>query len=117
MSAKLTYIRAKREKTNVFLCIQKLDSVDDVKAKLCKALSNEKKPEEIRLLVNGTKEEYTILENTKSLENNQVVYYVYFDRNEGEWEKVNVIEPQLLDEDEIQDEEQITKKEKGKGRA
>ncbi|KAI9471974.1 MAG: hypothetical protein EXX96DRAFT_582451 [Benjaminiella poitrasii] len=121
MSQKIMYIRAKREKTSVFLCIQKSDSVQDIKTQLCKAIDEDKKPDEVRLLVSGHGNDHVVLENTKNLENDQVVYYVYFDRTEGEWEKINVIEPQLLDEDDELEEENeqamTTKREKGKGRA
>lgn len=76
------YIRAKREKTILFLCIAPKISVDQAKAKLCEALGNGKTIDEVRLLVEGKKEgEYILLENMKSLENNDVVYFVYL--NDG----------------------------------
>ncbi|KAL7316264.1 hypothetical protein PS15m_005385 [Mucor circinelloides] len=120
--SKPTYIRAKREKTTLFLCIEPKDSLEQVKTKLCQALENKKTNDEVRLLVDGkTKGDYSVLENTKTLENNSIVYYVYYDRNDGQWENVNVIEPELLDDDLMEEEEvpavTTTKKEKGKGRA
>lgn len=76
------YIRAKREKTILFLCITPKLSVDQVKTKLCEALGNGKTKDEVRILVEGKKEgEYTLLESVKSLENNDVVYFVYL--NDG----------------------------------
>jgi len=126
------------------LCIEPKDSLEQVKTKLCQALENKKTNDEVRLLVDGkTKGDYSVLENTKTLENNSIVYYVYYDRNDGnesnsnqpswtwltfhkkklvgQWENVNVIEPELL-EDDLMEEEEVpaattTKKEKGKGRA
>ncbi|CAO0797010.1 unnamed protein product [Mucor circinelloides] len=82
--SKPTYIRAKREKTTLFLCIEPKDSLEQVKTKLCQALENKKTNDEVRLLVDGkTKGDYSVLENTKTLENNSIVYYVYYDRNDG----------------------------------
>ncbi|GAN02954.1 hypothetical protein MAM1_0031d02404 [Mucor ambiguus] len=120
--SKPTYIRAKREKTTLFLCTEPKDSLEQVKTKLCQALDNKKTSDEVRLLVDGkTKGEYSVLEDTKTLENNAIVYFVYYDRNDGQWENVNVIEPELLDDDLMEEEEvpaaSTTKKEKGKGRA
>ncbi|KAL9545035.1 hypothetical protein MBANPS3_007334 [Mucor bainieri] len=120
--SKPTYIRAKREKTTLFLCIELKDTLEQVKTKLCQALDNKKTNDEVRLLVDGKSAgDYSVLENTKTLENNGIVYYVYYDRNDGQWENVNVIEPELLDDDVMEEEEvpaaSATKKEKGKGRA
>ncbi|CAO3608426.1 unnamed protein product [Mucor hiemalis] len=111
------YIRAKREKTILFLCIAPKLTVDQIKTKLCEALDNGKTKDDVRLLVEGKKEgEYTLLESAKFLENSDVVYFVYL--NQGQWETVNVVEPVLLDEDEMEQEElPAAKKEKGKGRA
>lgn len=82
--SKPTYIRAKNEKTTLFLCIETKDTLDQVKTKLCQALDNKKTNDEVRLLVDGkNKGGYTVLENTKTLENNSIVYFVYYDRNEG----------------------------------
>ncbi|KAI8329268.1 hypothetical protein EDC96DRAFT_60315 [Choanephora cucurbitarum] len=122
MSKPSMYIRAKREKTVLFLCTDPTDSVDEIKTKLCQALDNKKTNDEVRLLVEDkSKSGFAVLENPKSLENNGVVYFVYFDKNEGEWENVNVVEPELLDDDMEEDEVSApptsTKKEKGKGRA
>jgi hypothetical protein len=48
------------------------------------ALDNKKTTDEIRLLVESKlKGEYTVLDNSKTLENNTMVYFVYFDREEG----------------------------------
>lgn len=125
------------------MCIEPKDSLEQVKTKLCQALENKKTNDEVRLLVDGkTKGDYSVLENTKTLENNSIVYYVYYDRNDGnesnnnqsswtcltfykklvgQWENVNVIEPELLDDDLMEEEDvpaaTTTKKEKGKGRA
>ncbi|KAI8637413.1 hypothetical protein BD408DRAFT_395707 [Parasitella parasitica] len=110
------YIRAKREKTTLFLCVEAKDTLEQVKTKLCQALGNDKTNEEVRLLVDGKKKgEYSVLENSKQLENNLMVYFVYYDTSDGLWENVHVVEP-ALDEDMI-DEEEAPKKEKGKGRA
>ncbi|KAG2193171.1 hypothetical protein INT46_010996 [Mucor plumbeus] len=120
--SKPTYIRAKKEKTTLFLCIETKDTLDQVKTKLCQALDNKKTNDEVRLLVDGkNKGDYTVLENTKTLENNSIVYFVYYDRNEGQWENVHIIEPELIDDDLMEEEEipttSATKREKGKGRA
>ncbi|KAI8382990.1 hypothetical protein BD560DRAFT_385729 [Blakeslea trispora] len=122
MSKPAMYIRAKREKAVVFLCTDPTDSVDEIKTKLCQALDNKKSNDEVRLLVEDRNQSgYTILENPKSLENNGVVYFVYFDKDQGQWENVNVTEPELLDDDMEEDEvvppPTSAKKEKGKGRA
>lgn len=80
--SKSMYIRAKREKTILFLCIEtsKL-TVDQIKTKLCEALDNGKTKDDVRLLVEGKKEgEYTLLESVKSLENSDVVYFVYLNQ-------------------------------------
>ncbi|CEP18759.1 hypothetical protein [Parasitella parasitica] len=117
--SKPTYIRAKRETTTLFLCIEPKDTLEQVKTKLCQALDNKKTNDEVRLLVDGkNKGDYSELENTKALENNLIVYYVYFDTNEGQWENVHIVEP-VLDEDMMDEDEASTpnKKEKGKGRA
>ncbi|KAI7889140.1 uncharacterized protein EV154DRAFT_515542 [Mucor mucedo] len=114
----LTYIRAKREKTILFLCIDLKDTVDQLKTKLCQALDNKKSSDDIRILVDGKREgEYKVLEDVKFLDNSDIVYFVYLQGN-GQWEPINVIEPEPADEDEIEEEEpQVIKKEKGKGRA
>ncbi|KAI8888574.1 hypothetical protein K501DRAFT_240082 [Backusella circina FSU 941] len=115
--SKPTYIRAKREKTTLFLCIDPKDSLNTIKNKLCLALDNKKTTDEIRILVDSKlKGEYTILEDSKGLENNAIVYFVYFDRVEGQWEPVKLVEPELLDDD-MEEEALPAKKEKGKGRA
>lgn len=46
-----------------------------------------------------------------------VIDYLYL--RVGQWEDVNIIEPELLDEDVMEEEEPpvVAKKEKGKGRA
>ncbi|KAI8075923.1 uncharacterized protein B0P05DRAFT_546944 [Gilbertella persicaria] len=116
------YIRAKRARTILFLCVEPTNSLEEVKTKLCQALDNKKTSDEVRLFVDAkNKGEYTLLENPKVLENNDVVYFVYFDREEGQWENVNIIEPELLDDDALEEEAPLppttTKKEKGKGRA
>lgn len=47
-------------------------------------MDNKKTTDEIRLLVESKlKGEYTVLDNSKTLENNTMVYFVYFDREEG----------------------------------
>jgi hypothetical protein len=69
----------------LFLCIDpKKDTLNQVKTKLCQALDNKKTSEEVRLLVEGTnKGEFTLLDNVKTLENNDIVYFIYFDREDG----------------------------------
>lgn len=79
--SKSMYIRAKREKTILFLCIAPKLTVDQIKTKLCEALDNGKTKDDVRLLVEGKKEgEYTLLESAKSLENSDVVYFVYLNQ-------------------------------------
>ncbi|RCI03862.1 hypothetical protein CU098_012992, partial [Rhizopus stolonifer] len=109
------YIKALREKVCLFLCYQPNDSIEQIKSNLCKALENKKTPKEVRLLIESDRPgEYTPLEDTKSIENGAVVYFVYLETIEGHWEPVNVIQPQLDDEVE---EPVVTKKEKGKRKA
>lgn len=117
----------------MFLCYQPNDSIEQIKSNLCKALENKKTPKEVRLLIESDRPgEYTPLEDTKSIENGAVVYFVYLETIEGwggffllffiklqilfigHWEPVNVIQPQLDDEVE---EPVVTKKEKGKRKA
>ncbi|KAI9255831.1 hypothetical protein EDC94DRAFT_219498 [Helicostylum pulchrum] len=117
MQQKPIYIRAKREKTTVFLCIESSSSMEQVKTKLCQALDNKKTSKDIRILADGRREgEYINVEDVKSLQNNDLVYFVYLQEN-GQWETMNIIEPESADEEEEEEEVQVTKKEKGKGRA
>lgn len=47
-----------------------------------------------------------------------VLILIAFFRKKGKWESVNVVNPVLLDDDEMEEEElPAAKKEKGKGRA
>ncbi|KAG1140780.1 hypothetical protein G6F37_008779 [Rhizopus arrhizus] len=113
------YLRAKREKVLLFLCYQPNDSLEQLKTNLCEALNNNKTHEEVKLFIDGDKTgEYLPLESTKSIESGSTVYFVYFDRQEGQWEPVNVVQPQL--DDDIEEEEPVpvvVKKEKGKKKA
>ncbi|KAI8988237.1 hypothetical protein BDF20DRAFT_313830 [Mycotypha africana] len=117
----ITYIRAKREKTILYLCIDKKDSIDQIKQSLCKALNNGKTSDEVRLLVEGnTKGEYKLLESAKALENADIVYFVYYDRDQGQWEDVHYSIPELDADDEeevLQSPPPVPKKDKGKGKA
>lgn len=66
----------------MFLCIESDWSTEQVKSKLCEALDNKKTNEDIRILVDGKREgDYKVLESTKSLQNNDLVYFVYRQEN------------------------------------
>ncbi|KAI8980518.1 hypothetical protein BDB01DRAFT_724951, partial [Pilobolus umbonatus] len=111
------YIKLRRQRTFLFLCIPPNSPILYIKKKLCEVLETSKTAEEVRLLIQGrNKDEYIELENSKHLETGSTVYYVYYDREEGQWEPVNIIEPELLDDDFVE-EIPLPKKEKGKGRA
>ncbi|KAI9274251.1 hypothetical protein BY458DRAFT_150945 [Sporodiniella umbellata] len=109
------YIKAVREKSFLFLCYQPDQSINEVKSNLCKALDNKKTHEEVRLLIQNDRQgEYTVLEDVSDIENGSTVYFVYLDTTEGQWETVNVVQPQLNDDVE---EPIVVKKEKGKKKA
>ncbi|CAO3701835.1 hypothetical protein G6F70_000815 [Rhizopus microsporus] len=113
------YIKAKRQKTIVFLCYQPTDSLEQLKANLCKALDNGKTSKDIKLFLDTDKpDEYIPLEDTKSLENISVINFVYFDQDKGQWEPVNVVQPQLDDDmEDVEPASVVAKKEKGKKKA
>ncbi|KAI8097323.1 uncharacterized protein BX664DRAFT_292804 [Halteromyces radiatus] len=126
-----TYIRVKRDKTIVFLCIKLDDTILNIKEKLVTAMSISKPVEDLRLYLDTTSEHQTLTgrvledhQTAKSAElvNDALVYLVYFDHNLGKWEDIHVVEYESLD-DEIEEDttdltdESTKKKEKGKGRA
>ncbi|KAL0094763.1 hypothetical protein F4703DRAFT_1912033 [Phycomyces blakesleeanus] len=143
---KPVYIRLRREKTNLFLCIDPKDTMTDVKVKLCGALKLDKTPDNIRLLMpTQWDNKYDLLEDAwtmskANLSNDALVYFVFFDSNRGStnkqsinttlcplicfgtvgnWEDVQLIEPEPLDDPEdddvdMRDNLAAIRKEKGK---
>ncbi|KAI7882469.1 hypothetical protein K492DRAFT_206201 [Lichtheimia hyalospora FSU 10163] len=119
------YIRARRDKTVVFLCYQPSDTIATIKGKLCAAIpSSGKTADDIRLYIRRSDGEgYNLLNdaskaNASGIQNETDIYYVYGDQ--GNWEQVHTSEYEPLDEgDEEMEEDNIpsSKKEKGKGRA
>lgn len=56
--------------------------MEQVKTKLCQALDNKKTSKDIRILADGRREgEYINVEDVKSLQNNDLVYFVYLQEN------------------------------------
>ncbi|KAL0097905.1 hypothetical protein J3Q64DRAFT_1632945, partial [Phycomyces blakesleeanus] len=92
---KPVYIRLRREKTNLFLCIDPKDTMTDVKVKLCGALKLDKTPDNIRLLMpTQWDNKYDLLEDAwtmskANLSNDALVYFVFFDSNRGRFTLYN----------------------------
>ncbi|KAI9028281.1 hypothetical protein CLU79DRAFT_559156 [Phycomyces nitens] len=89
MTLKPIYIRLRREKTSVFLCISPKDTMAEIKEKLCGALKLQKTPENIRLLLPKQGDnKYELLEDSwtmtrANLSNDALVYFVFFDSSKG----------------------------------
>ncbi|KAI8393403.1 uncharacterized protein BYT42DRAFT_550932 [Radiomyces spectabilis] len=122
------YIRAKRNKTNLFLYVNLKDTIAEVKSKLCAALGGDRTPEEIRLFLDKSDAEPALLEDKKTVDqsnvtNDALVFFVFYDKDNVKWEDIHVAEFESLDEGEDEDYEMkeemppSSKKEKGKGRA
>ncbi|KAI7851680.1 hypothetical protein BDC45DRAFT_571842 [Circinella umbellata] len=130
---KLLYVRARRDRTIVFLCYEAQDTVQILKKKLCDAQSNSNQsPDQVRLYIRRSDQQYKLLNDTDTvsnagLETDSDIYFVY-QNEDGKWEEVHTEIYEPLDEggpdDEIEGEEAEmhgdiphTRKEKGKGRA
>ncbi|CAO3641735.1 unnamed protein product [Cunninghamella blakesleeana] len=122
------YIRVKRNKSVVFLCIELKDTILNIKNKLNTVMKTSKPIQDIKLYIDSKSNtnKHRVLEDSDTaesagLENDILVYLVYFDHDNGKWEDIYVAEFESLDEvDENMDDyidESAKKKEKGKGRA
>ncbi|CAO3637244.1 unnamed protein product [Cunninghamella echinulata] len=122
------YIRVKRNKSIIFLCIELKDTISDIKDRLNTVMKTTTSIQDMKLYIDSKSGNNSrrVLEDTDTaesagLENDILVYLVYFDHDKGKWEDIYVAEFESLDEvDENMEEyvdENIKKKEKGKGRA
>ncbi|KAI9318674.1 hypothetical protein BX666DRAFT_1528922 [Dichotomocladium elegans] len=118
------YIRARRNKTVVFLCYDSTDNVASLKQKLCAAIPNcDKTPQQVRFYIRRPDGSgYVPLNETDSVtsagvQNETDLYYTF--NNQGTWEEIHTAEYEPLDEigEEIEEAMPSTKREKGKGRA
>ncbi|KAI8344400.1 hypothetical protein BC941DRAFT_408552 [Chlamydoabsidia padenii] len=124
------YIRVKREKSICFLCIKPNDTILNIKNQLIPLMAKTKPVDDLRLYINTAPldapptgrllEDHQTAKNA-GLDNDELVYLVYFDHTLGKWEDITVAEYESLD-DEVDDtmdlaDETSKKKEKGKGRA
>ncbi|GAB5591646.1 hypothetical protein Unana1_06546 [Umbelopsis nana] len=121
------YIRVKRLNATYFICVSAKDTVARIKEVLCNTiLKGEKFTEEVRLYIQKSQADYTLLEDTlpvekAGLENDMLVYLTYYDQDRGSWEDIQVSQPEELDDygDEEDDfeEQSLSRKEKGKSKA
>ncbi|KAI8147971.1 hypothetical protein BJV82DRAFT_594113 [Fennellomyces sp. T-0311] len=126
---KLNYIRARRNKTIVFLCYETRDTIESIKQKLCDAQPGcDKSADQVRLYSRRS-DQYTLLNDADSvtdagLQSDSDIYFVYYDQ--GKWEDVHTEPYEPLDEGVADEEDEDidihaeitpTRREKGKGRA
>lgn len=81
-SEKPLYLRARRDKTVLFLCYQAKDSIATIKERLCSALQNNKSPNDVRLYTRKQDDTYTLLNDNDDaikagLQNGSDIYFVY----------------------------------------
>ncbi|ORX86309.1 hypothetical protein K493DRAFT_307091 [Basidiobolus meristosporus CBS 931.73] len=94
--------RVKYKKITVFVEADRKNTIEKVKEEFAKSLKEPKKPQEIRLYSKGVKSDsYTILSDKDTvasleLEDDQVLFATFF--VDGQWETVKVIEPEPLEE-------------------
>ncbi|KAG2189007.1 hypothetical protein INT44_004149 [Umbelopsis vinacea] len=128
MAAKVpNYIRVKRLTSTYFICVSAKDTIARVKDVLCNTILNgDKVAEEVRLYIQKPQGGYTLLEDAlqvekAGLENDMLVYLTYYDQDQGQWEDIQVSQPEELDdggddEDDVED-QTLSRKEKGKSKA
>ena len=84
---KLLYVRARRNRTIVFLCYEAHDTIQNLKKKLCDAQpSSNQSLDQVRLYIRRSDQQYTLLNDTDTvsnagLETESDIYFVY--QNEG----------------------------------
>ncbi|KAK9679282.1 hypothetical protein K7432_016334 [Basidiobolus ranarum] len=104
--------RVKYKKVTVFVEAEGKDTVEKVKEKIGKCLKDPKSPQEIRLYSKGNKPNstsYEILPDNKTviqleLEDDQILFATFC--IDGQWETVKVVEPEPLEELELDEYEE-----------
>ncbi|ORY97274.1 hypothetical protein BCR43DRAFT_523486 [Syncephalastrum racemosum] len=118
------YVRARRQRTVVFLSLRANDTVGTVKKLLSEALQSEKSAAQIQLFLAKADSRVPLPDDDQTadavgIQEESTLYFV-FDDGQGGWEDVHIDEYEPLDDPEEEVEMKdapSSKKEKGKGRA